>query len=82
MDEQAVPGPFTSQSDTSRAVLGISAISKINQLVVTTHDCPGYPAEELKDGNTWVSTYTVLVPVPWDRKSRDESKVARFTILS
>jgi hypothetical protein len=51
MDEQAVPGPFTSQSDTSRAVLGISAISKITQLVITTHDCPGYPAEELKDGN-------------------------------
>jgi hypothetical protein len=50
MDEQAVPGPFTSQSDTSRAVLGVSAISKINQLVITTHDCPGYPAEELKDG--------------------------------
>jgi hypothetical protein len=51
MDEQAVPGPFTSQSDTSRAVLGISAISKITQLVITTHDCPGYPAEELKDGS-------------------------------
>lgn len=51
MDKQALPGPFTSQSDTSRAVLDISAISKITQLVITTHDCPGYPAEELKDGN-------------------------------